>query len=175
MMHNHEYLNTITQTQFDIRSRLQQLILTEPDLLRRIICSQLFKSFVQTPSITESPSFPRSVFRIVLNIEIAGLITELRQNPQSDILRALHILNNTGLQFSALLEWMIHEVIEEGDIENMPLFGGMQDGSTIALPALNPWVANFIANAEVSENTSLELNFLNLLEEVSIENRLTRV
>ena len=154
MTHNHEYLNTITQTSFDIRSRLQQLILTEPALLRRIICSQLFKSFVQT----------RSNCFLVSFTEISALITELRQNPRPDIVRALHILKNTGLQFSPLLEWIIHEVAEERDIESVPLLGEMHDGSTTALPALNPWVTNLIGN---SENSRLELNFLNLLEEAS--------
>ena len=61
ILHNHDYVNSITQTHFDLRSRLQQLMQTESRLLRYIICSQLFKSFIQTPSITESPHFP-SIF-----------------------------------------------------------------------------------------------------------------
>ena len=61
IVHNHEYLDSITQTHFDLRLRLHQLVQTESRLLRIIICSQLFKSFIQNPSITDSPHFPRIV------------------------------------------------------------------------------------------------------------------
>lgn len=61
LVHNHNYLRSLVDTRFDMRSRLRQLMQTETRLLRYIICSQLFKSFIQSPAITESPYFPRKL------------------------------------------------------------------------------------------------------------------
>ena len=58
LLYNSLYLQSLIQTHFDLKSRLRQLMQTESRLLRFIICSQLFKSFIQTPSIMESPHFP---------------------------------------------------------------------------------------------------------------------
>ena len=64
LLHNTAYRRSLVQTQFDLRSRLKQLMQTESRLLRFIICSQVFKSFIQTPSIMESPHFPGSGWRV---------------------------------------------------------------------------------------------------------------
>lgn len=64
LLHNAAYRRSLVQTQFDLRSRLKQLMQTESRLLRFIICSQVFKSFIQTPSIMESPHFPGGCWRV---------------------------------------------------------------------------------------------------------------
>lgn len=154
---------------------------TESRLLRYIICSQLFKSFIQTPSITESPHFP-GIFSIsFLSVVIMELITELRHDPHPDILHAIHVLHDTGLRFSPLLECIINEMVldlpghshspeldvEAGDIEHVPLINEM----------------DFDVNSDViitttelqQEDEQLEAVLFNLLEEASVEDHFNRM
>ena len=110
------------------------------------------------------------------------LITELRQNPNPDLVHAIHILHDTGLCFSPLLECIIAELMDDlprrirGDIENMPLLTEMYDGSTHGLPVINPYVTNLIANPDSQYmDEELEAVLFNLLEEASFEDHFNRM
>ena len=78
--------------------------------MRSIISSQLFKSFIQTPSIIDSPYFP----------QIMELINELRRSQSPDILQAIRFLASTGIRFSPLLECIITELMEEDGESERP-------------------------------------------------------
>lgn len=94
------------------------------------------------------------------------LISELRNNPHSDIQQILNTLYNMKLQFSPLLEWILHELCDNcdvPDIENVPILN-MQDGSTVSLPALNPWVTEFFSNPENAVDDQYRVNLISTLE-----------
>lgn len=70
LSHNADCIRSLLTTQFNISSRLRQLVQTETRFLRYLICSQLVKSCTQFPSIQQSPHFPRKYLLITIIIII---------------------------------------------------------------------------------------------------------
>ena len=186
LLYNSLYLQSLIQTHFDLKSRLRQLMQTESRLLRFIICSQLFKSFIQTPSIMESPQFPGISAYLLLRLVIMELVDELRRNPHPDVIYALHTLHATGITFSPLLECIINEVMEDrtdeiADVEahprELPLGFDMHQHGDVGLPALNPAVSVLLEGDQQRERIVNELasSLFSLLEEASFEDSFNRM
>ena len=41
------------------------------------------------------------------------LVNELRRNPHPDVIHAIHVLHDTGVSFSPLLQCIINEIVED--------------------------------------------------------------
>lgn len=117
-------------------------------------------------------------------VGITQLIAELRNDPHPDIPHAVHVLHDTGLCFSPLLQCIISEIIDgeprpmEGNDDgiDVPLLNEMHDGSVRGLPAMNPLVTTMIETPVIpNADEELETVLFSLLEEASFEDRYSRL
>ena len=111
------------------------------------------------------------------------LITELRHNPHPDILHAIHVLHDTGLRFSPLLECIINEMIVDLPSNSHSLEHDIETGEIEHVPLLNERdldghqdIRNMITTTDLQqEDKQLEAVLFNLLEEASVEDHFNRM
>ena len=108
------------------------------------------------------------------------LVNELRRNPHPDVIHAIHVLHDTGVSFSPLLQCIINEIVEDPtevrveDVEanprEIPMGFEMHQSGDVGLPALNPAVSVLLDGDRGREAVVNELasSLFSLLEEQKI-------
>ena len=115
------------------------------------------------------------------------LVNELRRNPHPDVIHAIHVLHDTGVSFSPLLQCIINEIVEDPtevrveDVEanprEIPMGFEMHQSGDVGLPALNPAVSVLLDGDRGREAVVNELasSLFSLLEEASFEDSFNRL